>query len=186
MESVERAIEFQQAFGKYADELIIRFPDQISAVWTEPVPNTQGHVRFTGEVPPEITSEIEGHGLLSPDNVVLIGGGMISMADHSRRAELAAEALVDLGYRDFITFFDPIENVISIELQLAEGASQPSKLDLVGAVQNRVRAERDQSGEARFQGRATRVDALDLKLTVTTGSGSIVTPEGGVTSRQVV
>ena len=104
---------------------------------------------------------------------------MISRADHSRRAELAAQALADLGYRNFITFFDAIDKVIHIELQLPERASQPSKLDLVGAVQNRVRAERDQSGEARFQGRAATVDALDLELTVITGSGPIVTPEHG-------
>ena len=49
MESVRRAIAFQQAFGKYVDELIVCFPDQISAVWTEPVPNTRGHVQLTGE-----------------------------------------------------------------------------------------------------------------------------------------
>ena len=59
VESVERAIAFQQAFGKYVDELIDRFPDQISAVRTEPIPNTRGHVRFTGKVPPEVTSEIQ-------------------------------------------------------------------------------------------------------------------------------
>ena len=41
-------------------------------------------------------------------------------------------------------------------------------------MQNRVRAERDQGGEARFQGRAAAVDALDLELTVITGSGPIV------------
>ena len=175
--SVERAMAFQQAFGKYVDELIVRFPDQISAVWTEPIPNTRGHVQFTGEVPPDVTSEIEQQGLLDPSNVVLTGQGMISMADHSRRAELAAEALVDLGYWNSITFFDPIGKVIHIELQLPEGAPRPSKLDLFSAVQNRVRAERDQSGEARFQGRAAMVDALDLELTVMTGSGPIVTPE---------
>jgi hypothetical protein len=177
VESVERAIAFQQAFAKYVGELIVRFPNQISAVWTEPIPNTRGHVQFIGEVPPEVTSEIERRGLLDANNVVLTGGGMISMADHSRRAELATEALVDLGYRNFITFPDPIDKVIHIELHLPEGAPQPSKLDLVGAVQDRVRAERDQSGEARFQGRAATVDTLDLELTVTTGSGPIITPE---------
>ena len=100
---------------------------------------------------------------------------MISMADHSRRAELAAEALVDLGYRNFVTNFDPIDKVIEIELMLPEGVSQPSRLDLVGPVLDRLRADRAQSGEARFQGGA--VDALDLELTVITGSGPIVTLE---------
>ena len=92
---------------------------------------------------------------------------MISMADHARRAELAAEALVNQGYRNFITFFDPIDKVIRIEFRLPEGATQPNKLDILGAVQNRVRA--------RLQGRAATVDALNLELTVITGSGPIIT-----------
>jgi len=74
VESVERAIAFQQAFGKHVDELIVRFPDQISAVWMEPIPNTRGHVQFTGEVPPDVTSELERQGLLDSNNVVLTGG----------------------------------------------------------------------------------------------------------------
>lgn len=93
------------------------------------------------------------------------------MADHFRRAELATEALIDLGYQNAITFFDPIDKVIRIELQIPEGASQPNELDLVGAVQNRVRADQD------IQGRAAMVDALDLELTVITGSGPIITLE---------
>ena len=173
VESVERSIAFQQAFGKYVDELIVRFPDQISAVWTEPIPNMRGHVEFIGEVPSEAISEIERHGLLDPDNVVLTGGGMFLIEDHSRLAWLAAEALKDLGYRNFVTNFDPIDKVIEIELMLPDGVSQPSRLDLVGPVLDRLRADRVQSGEARFQGRA--VDALDLELIVITGSGPIVT-----------
>ena len=46
VESVEQAIAFQGAFAVYADELITRYPDQISAVWMEPVPNTRGHIQF--------------------------------------------------------------------------------------------------------------------------------------------
>ena len=92
---------------------------------------------------------------------------MISMADHARRTELVAEALVGQGYRNFVTFFDPIDRVIRIELRLPEGTTQPSKLDILGAVQNRVRAQ--------LQGRAATVDALDLELTVITGSGPIIT-----------
>ncbi|MCH7697723.1 MAG: hypothetical protein IH865_02110 [Chloroflexi bacterium] len=167
VESVEDAIAFQQAFAKYADELIIRFPDQISVAWMEPVPNTRGHIQFTGEVPSEVISELKGQGLLDANNVVLTGGGMISMADHARRAELAGKALVDEGYRNFLTFFDPIDKVIRIELKLPEGTAQPSKLDVLGAVQNRVRAQ--------LQGRAATVDASGLELTVITGSGPIIT-----------
>ena len=94
---------------------------------------------------------------------------MITMADHKRRAELATQALSDLGYRNFVTFSDFIDKLIHIELKLPEGASQPSKSDIVAAVQKRVQADPE------LQGRASKVEAADLELTVITGSGPIVT-----------
>lgn len=160
LKSVERAIAFQQAFAKYAVELMIRYPNQISVVWTEPVPNTRGHVQFVGEVPPQE---------VAPQNVVLTGGGLISMADHKRRAELAAKALVDLEHRNGLTFFDPILKVIRVELKLPEAAPQPSKPALVDAVQRRVRSD------PALKGRAAVVGAADLELTVIRGDGPIVT-----------
>ncbi|MGH7962744.1 MAG: hypothetical protein ACRERD_13105, partial [Candidatus Binatia bacterium] len=140
LESVERSIAFQQAFTEYADKLLARFPDQISVVWVEPVPNTRGHIQFTGEVPPEVAVEIRSLGLLDSSSVVLTGGGMISMADHARRAELAAEAMVELGYRNLLTLFDPVSQVIRIELKLPEGATLPSRSDIVAAVQEHMHA----------------------------------------------
>jgi hypothetical protein len=177
VQRVERAIAFQHAFAAYADTLLSRYPDQIAAVWTEPLPNTRGHVQFTGAVPAEVTAEIGSLGVLGPHNLALTGDGKISMADHVRRAELAAAALVDLGYQDAITLFDPTAQVIRIELQLPAGAAQPKIGDLVGAVQKRVRADRDQRGKARLLGRAATVAASDLDLTVLTGSGPIVTDD---------
>ena len=47
-----------------------------------------------------------------------------------------------MGYQNAIMFFEPIDKAIHIELQLPEGAPQPSKLDLVGAVLHRVPADR--------------------------------------------
>jgi hypothetical protein len=171
---IERALAFQQAFAAYADRLLSRYPDQISAVWAEPLPNTRGHVQFTAAVPAEVTAEIESLGVLEPHNLAITGDGQISMADHIRRAELAAAALGDLAYQETVTLFDPIDNVIRIELQLPAGAMQPRTVDLVGAVQNRVRADRDQHGKARLHGRAGTVAARDLELKILTGSGPML------------
>jgi hypothetical protein len=135
-ESVARTIAFQQAFAEYADELIARFPDQISAVWTAPIPESRGHIQFTGEVPQTVFTEVVRRGL--GPNVVFTRRGEISMAGHLRRAKSAAEALAEQGYRNAVTFFDPINEVIHIELQLPEGASRPKVLDLVDVVQKRV------------------------------------------------
>ena len=163
--SVDKAMAFQEAFGKYASDLISRFPNQISAVWMDSPPgiegpSTRGHVRFTGKVPANLTSM---------DNVVITGGGMISMADHRRRSEITAQILVELGYQNFATFFEPAGNAIRVELLLPKGASQPNKLNLLGAVQARVGADQ------KLQGRATLMEETDLALTFFSGSGPFVT-----------
>lgn len=172
--TVAQAVMFQQAFTHYADELMARFPDQVSAVWVEPVPNTRGHIQFTGEVPAAATTAIASMESLDANNIILTGDGLISMHDHIRRAELAAVALRDLGYEDAITFFDPTNQVLVIELQIAPDAPQPDTLEIVKAVQDRVYAEQTENGEARFVDRAALVDIADIKFTILTGSGPMV------------
>ena len=170
LERVESAIMFQQAFSAYTGELFTRYADQISVVWTEPVPGTTGYIQFVDAIPPTVgTWEFR-----SPGNVVLLEGGMITLADHKRRAELTAVALADLGYQNAITFFDPFDQVIQIELQIPEGVAPPSTSELVGAVQNRVHADTNESGEPQMRDRAAIVQAHDLELTILTGSGPII------------
>ena len=162
---IDRAIEFQEAFAEHAEGLMRQFPDQISAVWMDSPsgtvgPSTRGHIRFTGVVPERVTDM---------ENVVLSGGGLISMADQRRRAEIAAQVLIDLGYSEFATFFSPSANTIDLELLLPKGAPKPSKLDLVTAIQQQV-----QRGQ-QFQGIANQVLETDVALTVLRGSGPFIT-----------
>jgi hypothetical protein len=168
-EAVERAVVFQEAFARYVDVLNIRFPNQISAVWTEPVPNTRGYIQFVEDIPLDVTTEIAAYGELNSNNVVLIGHGMISMADHSRRAALAAKALRNLGYQNVLTFFDPVGQVIRIEIRVPENAAQPTL--------SHIAAEMQGLAKAQIKGRAATVEALDLNLTIFRGSGSIVTEQ---------
>ncbi|MCG8349907.1 MAG: S1 family peptidase [Chloroflexales bacterium] len=133
-------------------------------------------MRFVDQVTSEAITEIQSESadLLNLDNVILIGQGMISMADHQRRAELTAYALEDLGYQNFITFFDVSNEVIQIELQMPEGSPQPEMAGLVEAVQTRLQAEQNQGVVSQLQGRAAIIETRDLKLTMLTGSGPIV------------
>ena len=164
---IDSAIAFQEAFGEYAEGLMSQYPGQISGVWMDSPPgalgpSTRGHIRFTGEVP---------EGVTDMENVVLTGEGLISMADQSRRAEIAAQVLVDLGYTAFATFFSPSENTINIELLLLEGVPEPSKSDLVTAIQQHVQRAQE------FQGRASQVVETDVALTVLRGSGPFIVNE---------
>lgn len=178
IDRVEQAITFQEAFAQYADELMIRFPDQISSVWAEPVPNTKGHIEFIAEIPSELTAAMERGGILNQNNLILTGGGRISMADHTRRVELAAETLAAMGYQNVVAFFDPAGKVIRVELKLPDGTGQPNKSGIVNAMQERVKSDRDKHGQPRLQGRAATVDASeDIDITTMMGSGPIVTEQ---------
>ena len=161
LERIDKALEFQDAFAEYAEALMDEFPAQISAVWMDSAPgptgpSTRGHIRFTEKVPESLTDMA---------NVEVTGGGLISIEDQWRRAEIAAEVLADLGYTDFATFFSPSENTINLELLLPAGASEPGKLDLVTAMQQHIQAGQE------FRGRANQVVETDVALTILRGSG---------------
>lgn len=162
VDSVDNAIEFQQAFGEYADELLARYPNQISAVWVEPVPNLKGHIEFVDEVPPELKNDDQRQ-----QGFILTGNGEISMTENHLRAELTSEALRDLGYLNSITFFDPVKNEIHVELKLPEGVAKPSELELASVVQKRI-------SKTRVKKAAAIIQLDDIYLDVTTGSDPIV------------
>ena len=164
IEEVNSAIAFQNEFGDYARQIREQFPEQISAVWMDSPPgtegpNTRGHIRFTGAIPTDIKTL---------DNVVLTGEGLISETDHKRRGAVAARALRDLGFNNFLTFYDPREDVIRIELLLTEGAIRPSKSEFIPEVRRSL-------GRApELQGRAALLEATDIELTVLRGDGPIL------------
>lgn len=165
IEEIDGAIALQKEFGEYAQGLLDQYPGQISAIWMDKPdgvlgPNTSGNVRFVGAVPT---------GIGTKDNVALTGAGLISLADHKLRAEVAAETLTMLGHNKFATFFDPKANVIQVELLLPEGTTEPSKAALIPAV-------RQQMGmKSELQGRAALLEVSDLELTVLQVSGPFIT-----------
>ena len=169
MERIASAMASQESFGEYAHELIKQFPDQISAVWMDSPPgtkgpNTRGNIRFTGTIPTDIKTM---------DNVVLTGDGLISMADHKRRAEVAATALSDLGYNNFMTGYEPRKDVIDIEILLPEAVVQPSKSDLIPEMRRTFERIPE------LQGRAALLEAADIELTVLRGDGPFIILDDG-------
>ena len=169
MERIATAMASQESFGEYTHELIKQFPDQISAVWMDSPPgtegpNTRGNIRFTGAIPKDIKTM---------DNVILTGDGLISMADHRRRAEVAAMALRDLGYSNFMTGYESRRDVIDIEILLPEGVVQPSKSDLFPELRRTFERFPE------LQGRAALLEEADIELTVLRGDGPLFILDDG-------
>ena len=165
IEEIDSAIASQKSFAEYAEGLIDQHPGQISAIWMDNPPgtegpNTQGNVRFKGATPTSIETK---------ENVILTGGGLMSLSEHKLRAELAATALSSQGYTNFATYYDPREDVIRIDLLLPEGTIQPSKLALMPAVRQQLVTEPG------LQGRSGQLEAEDLKLVFSIGDGPFPT-----------
>ncbi|MCG8417022.1 MAG: S1 family peptidase [Proteobacteria bacterium] len=175
VEVVEDRILFQREFSDYANELVTRFPDQIAAIWLEGLANSRGHIRFTGEVPSELTLNSEWSGRLNPENVIFARGGVITQRDHMRSAELAADALASNGYTNLVTFFDPPDNVVRVELQLPEESPAPTQSAIASMVKSHVAAALD-SGEVRLHGTETSklLSALDVDLIVIRSAAPVV------------
>ena len=165
-EQAVAVLTFQEQFGEYRKRIRTQYGDQIAATWMDNPPgttgpNTRGNIQFVGEVP---------SGIETMEGVTLTGGGAISLEDSYRRAELAGEALVDLGYTSFVTYFDPVEKKIGVEVKIPEGSPQITKTEVVDALKGLVATEG-------LTGRAATIQTSDVKLTVTTGSGSFITNE---------
>ncbi|CAN5887223.1 hypothetical protein BH24DEI2_BH24DEI2_00530 [soil metagenome] len=168
--AVRDAIAFQEAFADYADGLLSRYPNKISAVWVEAVPATQGHIQFVGAVPADVATGLATQSVLTGSNLVLGGNGGISLEEHLRRAALAAEALTGLGYQNYLTYFDPTSGVIQAEVQVPAGAPQPSAFRIVNAAQALLQAARD-DGALQLQGGAASFALNDLNLKVQVSEG---------------
>ena len=101
IDQIASAMAYQKEFGEYAIGLLAEYPGQISGIWLDNQPgiegpNTRGNVRFKDATPTDIETI---------QNVVLTGGGLISLSDNKLRAEVAAEALNGLGYNNFATYY---------------------------------------------------------------------------------
>ncbi|MCI0583907.1 MAG: S1 family peptidase [Chloroflexi bacterium] len=169
---VEASVRFQDQFADYAEQVLERYPGEISGIWTEALPSARGHIRFTASTPTDFASVIAPGGL----DIVVAEGGAMSLEEQHERASVVFDALVGKGHRNVVTFYSPDENVIRVELQLPAGSSQPTAAELA----NTVQAFQDSgmpgqlSSPAWLKGRAAEFRASDLAVVVLTGSRPLV------------
>ena len=165
LEKATAVVVWQDEWGEYAAEVRGQYGDQISAIWADAAPgetlSTRGYIQFIGEVP---------SGLETMEGVTLMGDGAISMADHWRRGELAAEALVALGYLSFVTYYDRADKVLRAEVQIAPRATPVTKAQIVTKLQELLVTEG-------LTGRAAQIGLSDLDLIITEGTGSFIKGE---------
>ncbi len=178
-DSVDKSVRSKRAFADYAEELSLRYPDQISSIYTNPVPQKGGYIQFVGIVPEEVIREIEERELgdLDFSDVVIAGGGMVPLAQHYHHAELTAEAMADVGYRNLVAFYDPIEQVVRVEIKLPEDVDAPSSTQILDLVQNRAATEQALGDDGTVT--AVTVQDFALEIVVIRGTGPMVVPESG-------
>lgn len=166
--SVRESLEFQQAFSEFANKVLVRYPDAVSSIRTDPIPSRTGYIVFVDSVPEDVLTEAS----TLPYEVMLSGQGAIAKEEHAERSELVALALAGAGYRNHVVFYDPVKDHIQIEMQL-ESADPPSK-EVILSVINTYIADRVHSGDLVLDGRAAEVLLSDVSLLVSYGSEPLV------------
>lgn len=170
--AVEASLRFQDRFAEYAQRVLEQYPGEISGIWTEPLPAARGHIRFTDSTPADFASAVAPGDL----DVVVSDSGTMSLEEQHERASVVFDALVSLGHRNVVTFYNQNENLIRVELQLPAGSSLPAAAEVAKAVQafQDAGVPGQLSSPAALKGRAAEYRASDLDVVVFRGSGPLV------------
>jgi len=132
-----QAIKAQDEFGRIADRLLARYPDRIARMWKEPTPSTKSHIQFVGKVPDTILQDIKLNAV--PVDIVITGGAKISFEDQIKRAQIAAQGLRKSGFVNSLSFYDPVNNVIQLDIKVPAQATRPDSQQILSAIQNELR-----------------------------------------------
>ncbi len=164
LESVTQAVHFHFAFNDWVEGILSTYSDQISRLYVDRAPDTSGYLQFVGDVPQEVLSSLAQADTLNALGAVhLSGNGLISLEDQYTRASLAMEALVNYGYQNAVTFYDPVENKVRIELYIPTPVNHPDEELIVQLV--RAWIVTNPQGQL-SEGRATDVESTDLDIYV--------------------
>jgi len=83
----------------------------------------------------------------------------ISLKDNHTRASLTAQALIELGYRNFGASFNPEKCIIVISMIILEGEDAPIKEDFIDTIQTHIEM-------SELEGKATVIDVNDIELQI--------------------
>lgn len=175
LESVKQELAFQEAFDVYASRVLETYPDQISRLYMDG--EMKGHIQFVDEIPADLA--IAESPLLTTDTLLITGGGELTLEENYIRAEVATQALKDLGYDNHVTFYGQPEQKIIAEVQVPNDGSTVAlnTFDLSQALMARL----SEPG-LQVQSLATQVSEDDIELKIIRADGPIaelVSAHGG-------
>lgn len=146
----------QGEFGRYVNKLYARFPGQIARIWKEPAPSTKSYIQFVGQIPDSVLQDIEQNKV--PDDIMITGGATISFEDQVKRAKIAARGLRNAGFVNSSSFYDPVNDVIQLDIKIPEQAARPDANLILNAIQDALRGT-----EFRNQIRTLKMEDLNIK-----------------------
>ncbi len=156
-DEVSNGRSFIDNFYEYAETVRLEYPNKISAVYADPLPDAKGHIKFVETIPQKVTDEVMALGF--EDNYILTANGGISEQEHQDRVNLVVKSLREMNYTNFITFFDVINYKINIELRVSTTEDKPTKEYLLSFINTEI----DKSD---LEGRASIVEMDDIKWTI--------------------
>lgn len=157
-EEIRRSLQFQDQFTAFFETLLRDYPNQISRVWLDPVPASQGYVEFVGDMP-EVRTTL---------NVDFTGGGVYSFQEQEQRAEYLAQVLVANDLTNFISYFNHKTNLIKLQMKVEDHKEALSReaLDRIIASEDGL----DEDERVLFDG----LSMAEIEYEIEVGRGDII------------
>lgn len=161
----EQSIKAQDEFARYADKLLIKFPDRIARMWKEPAPSTKSHIQFVGKVPDSVLQDIGQKGVAA--DIAITGGATISLQGQVKRVEAAARGLRKAGFVNSSSSYDAANDIIQLHIKLPVQAARPNTNLILNAIQDELRG-------TELRDHIRSLNMKDLKFKTIRGDGPIM------------
>jgi len=174
VELVEEKAAFEVEFERQVAELNEKYPHRIAGVWTDPLPEIAGHIRFVGDVPAE--AKLTGR---VAERTEIIGGGRVPFTDALAHGEAAAEALKVAGHRRLLTYYSVQTDELVVEMRVDPSALQLRDVqivdqDITRIVRDKLVVDAERAGTTLIERDPQRITALPVRAAIEVGTGPIV------------
>lgn len=154
---IEEALEYQQKFKEFFNQLHKKYPNKIARVWLEPAPSQEAYIEFVDKAP-----SIRNH-----LNINILEGGVFSFQEQTERANYLAKVLKENGQRNFMTYFDHQTGLIALEMKTENHSKAITAESLDQFLFNKNGLDEDEN-DALYS-----LSSNDIALQVTINTGEI-------------
>lgn len=161
----EQILNFSAKSSELDDYIEAKYSDKLARNFIDVSKKNRIFIEFIGKVPNDVIAKAQELGI--KDNITFSSKGIASANDQGKRVNIIAPYLSKVGYHNFIVYYDPVKDVLHMDLKVPENATPPSKATLVKLINKSLK-------NAALPAQLKVITEDKLELIIIRGSGPII------------